>query len=86
MICPKHGYEHDAHDKCPNVVESDAECGTCRHSPAYHDGAGGRPCRAWNPDEADSFCACAGWTEPEPPPPAPRTLVCDSEHIAVEPS
>ncbi len=52
-----------------------AECGACNHSPAYHDGDGGqkntpRPCRAWNPDQADFFCACPGWTAPKPKPAA----------------
>lgn len=42
------------------------ECDNCKHSPAYHDGDGGRPCRAWSPDEStdqttDNFCKCPGW-------------------------
>lgn len=44
----------------------DAECVHCGHSPAYHDGDGGHPCRAWNPDNPDFFCSCLGW-KPKPP-------------------
>lgn len=40
------------------------ECGACGHYPAYHDGQGGRPCRAWNPDRNDWACACAVWKKP----------------------
>ncbi len=42
------------------------ECANCKHYPAYHDGDGGRPCRAWDPDVDDSKCACPGWTAPKP--------------------
>lgn len=42
-----------------------AECGVCRHYPAQHDGQRGRPCRAWVPDNDDSYCACPGWQEPK---------------------
>lgn len=38
------------------------DCGVCNHSQAYHDIPSG--CRAWNPDEADNFCACKGWEAP----------------------
>lgn len=52
----------------PADADPASSCGGCNHSPAYHDGDGGRPCRAWNPDEADTFCACPGWSAPKPPP------------------
>ncbi len=55
----------------PNVSRG-AECGACNHYPAYHDGDGGRPCRAWNPDQPDAKCACKGWEAP-PPKPEPTT-------------
>ena len=37
------------------------ECANCGHSKAYHDGDGGRPCRAWDPVQPDYKCACKGW-------------------------
>lgn len=54
----------------PADTPIDATCAGCNHAPAYHDGDGGRPCRAWNPDEPDHFCACKGWTPKPPPPPS----------------
>ena len=36
-------------------------CGRCNHSEAYHMGARIHACRAWNPNEDDSVCACTGW-------------------------
>ncbi len=41
------------------------DCAECSHSAAYHDGNGGRPCHAWNPDEDDNYCACKGWVKPK---------------------
>ncbi len=43
------------------------DCGDCTHSAAYHDGDGGRICRAWAPnDEATTdVCPCKGWVEPK---------------------
>ena len=56
-------------------IEQHEECGGCKHSPAYHDGQGGRPCRAWAPDDSadqttDNFCKCPGWKD-KPKPAAP---------------
>lgn len=42
-------------------AEDYEECSRCKHYPAYHDGDGGRPCRAWNPDNNDHKCVCVGW-------------------------
>ena len=56
------------------------DCASCSHSAAYHDGDGGRACRAWNPDEDDNYCACKGWKKPKPvtmpttPAPKPDTF------------
>lgn len=47
------------------------ECGACSHSPAYHDGDGGRPCRAFTDATDDLKCACKGWQKSTPPAPAP---------------
>jgi len=54
----------------------DAQCASCTHSPAYHDGDGGRPCRAWDPDKPDNKCACKGWKD-KPAPAAPVTVVVE---------
>lgn len=50
-------------------VPRDALCASCKHSPAYHDGDGGRPCRAWAPDDAATtdVCPCTGWKDPAKP-------------------
>lgn len=47
----------------PADTPVDAQCANCKHSPAYHDGDGGRPCRAWAPDDAATtdVCPCQGW-------------------------
>jgi len=48
------------------------DCADCKHSAAYHDGAHGnpgRPCRAWDPESPDWFCACKGWKQGKPPAP-----------------
>ena len=47
----------------------DEWCAVCNHSPAYHDGQGVRPCRAWNPDTTDAKCSCAGWKDKTAPAP-----------------
>jgi len=41
------------------------ECGECGHYHAYHDGDGGRPCRAFVDTTPDLKCACPGWKEPK---------------------
>lgn len=69
----------------PANTPVDAECASCKHSPAYHDGEGGHVCRAWDPEEPNFFCACKGWKAKPKPAPAPTTLICDSENVRVEP-
>lgn len=54
--------------KAAAAADRSAKCAGCTHSPAYHDGDGGRPCRAWAPDESpdqttDNFCKCKGWQD-----------------------
>jgi len=54
-------------------LHPEAECGSCKHFPAYHDGQRGRPCRAWAPDDTpdqttDNYCKCPGWQDPAPKP------------------
>lgn len=58
----------------PEDADPNVPCDACKHPPAYHDGDDGqkntpRPCRAWDPDQPDYFCACPGWKEPKPPAP-----------------
>ena len=52
---------------CP-TVPLPADCANCNHSRAYHDGDGGRPCRAWAPVDSadqttDNYCKCPGWKD-----------------------
>lgn len=42
------------------------DCADCNHAPAYHDGEGGRTCRAWNPDEVHNMCSCTEWKKGTP--------------------
>ncbi len=53
----------------PQDSDPHEECGICKHYPAYHDGDGGRCCRAWNPDKPESKCDCPGWKSKAPPAP-----------------
>lgn len=39
------------------------ECINCNHYPAYHDGDGGRICRAFVDHTPDLKCSCNGWGE-----------------------
>ena len=55
----------------PADAEPTEHCANCDHSPAYHDGDGGRPCRAWDPDRPDFKCACKGWEKTPAPVPQP---------------
>lgn len=52
------------------------ECGACGHSPAYHDGDGGRPCRAFTDQADDLTCACKAWQLPKP---KPAPIMLDDE-------
>ncbi len=44
------------------------DCASCGHSAAYHDGDGGRVCRAWAPNDAATTdaCPCKGWEQSKP--------------------
>ncbi len=50
--------------KPPENIAADAECGECRHFPAYHDRSHGE-CRAWDPDQETFLCSCKGWKKPK---------------------
>ncbi|MES2155420.1 MAG: hypothetical protein V4510_09830 [bacterium] len=58
----------DTHEEAAEVAAQipapEPWCASCGHSPAYHDGVGGRPCRAWDPDRTDGMCSCAFWKAP----------------------